>query len=104
MFCSIKRLFNNGSKSPAEVLRYGPVIIDVRTKDEFNEGHIAGSKNIPLDEIKLQVDMIRQWNKPVVTVCRSGHRSAIAMKMLKAAGLEVYNGGAWSALKNRIND
>ena len=99
MFSFIKRLFSTGNAGLSEALQQGAVILDVRTKAEFLQGHIAGSKNIPLNEIKLKADIIRQWNKPVVTVCRSGSRSAMAKTILKSAGIEVYNGGAWNALQ-----
>ena len=74
------------------------MILDVRSKAEFVQGHIAGSKNIPLADIEAKAEMIRKWNKPVVTVCRSGNRSAVAKNILKGAGIEVYNGGAWNQL------
>jgi rhodanese-related sulfurtransferase len=99
MFSFIKRLFSTGNAGLSEALQQGAVILDVRTKAEYQQGHIAGSKNIPLNEIKLKADIIRKWNKPVVTVCRSGSRSAMAKTILKSAGIEVYNGGAWNALQ-----
>jgi phage shock protein E len=49
--------------------------------------------NIPLNELKLKSDLIRKWNKPVITVCRSGNRSGIAKGILKATGIDAYNGG-----------
>src|SRR5215510_148950 len=98
MFSFFKRIFQKGGDGLAEALQAGAVIVDVRSKGEFNTGHIAGSKNIPLNEIKSKTEMIRKWNKPVVTVCQSGNRSGMAKSILTAAGLEVYNGGAWQNL------
>jgi hypothetical protein len=40
--------------------------------------------------------------RPVITVCRSGTRSGVAKGILKSAGVEIYNGGAWTSLKNKI--
>jgi phage shock protein E len=101
MFSFFKRLFKKSHEGIERALQNGVVIIDVRTKSEFNQGHAAGSKNIPLNEIKLKTEMIRKWNKPVITVCRSGSRSAMAKGLLQAAGIEVYNGGAWTNLKTK---
>lgn len=92
------RLFGRPNAGLTAALRNGAAIVDVRTKAEFEKGHIAGSKNIPLAEVKLKTEMIRKWNKPVVTVCRSGSRSATARNILKSAGIDVYNGGAWNLL------
>ena len=99
MFSFLKRLLQKNNEGLEQAIQRGAVIVDVRTKPEFEQGHIAGSKNIPLNEIKLKTEMIRNWNKPVVTVCRSGNRSAIAQRILKTAGIDVYNGGAWNRLK-----
>ena len=94
----LKGLFQKENTGMKEALSQGAVIVDVRTKDEFRQGHIAGSKNIPLNEIKQKLEGIRGWNKPVITVCRSGNRSAIAKNILKAGGIDVYNGGAWNRM------
>ena len=92
-----KRLLNfklNRQEIPA-----GAVIIDVRTKPEYQAGHIQGSLNIPLDRITGEIEKIRELKKPVVTVCRSGARSGVARSILAANGIEAFNGGAWTSLK-----
>ena len=80
----------------------GAVIVDVRSTGEFKAGHIPGSINFPLDNIRSKVAELKKLNKPVITVCRSGARSGMAKSILKSAGLEVYNGGPWTSLKNKI--
>ena len=85
-----------------KLIKEGAVIVDVRTKGEFQAGHIEGSKNIPLDGIKTQVQQLKKSGKPVITVCRSGNRSAMAKSILSSAGIEVYNGGAWTSLKRQL--
>ena len=81
-----------------EIIEKGALIIDVRTPAEFEEGHIKGSLNIPLDEIGKAISWL-QKDVPTVLVCASGERSAEAMKILKANGFEkVYNGGSWDSL------
>jgi phage shock protein E len=101
MLSFFKRLFQPSNEGLEAAFQKGAVIIDVRTKTEYQQGHVEGSKNIPLNEIKLKLDTIRKWNKPVVTVCRSGSRSAMAKNLLKTAGIEVYNGGAWTSLNRK---
>jgi rhodanese-related sulfurtransferase len=82
------------------IIANGALIVDVRTKEEYKEGHIEGSLNIPLDEIgKAMFWLIK--DVPMVIVCASGSRSAHAVMILKANGFEkVYNGGAWDSLGN----
>ena len=103
MIAFFKKLFKP-SADLAELVAQGAVIVDVRTKGEFQAGHIDGSKNIPLDTIKTEAEQLKNLNKPVITVCLSGHRSSMAETVLKSAGIEVYNGGAWTNLKRQINN
>lgn len=61
------------------------LLVDVRTPEEYADGHIAGSVNIPLAELGNQLSLIPQ-DIPVVVYCRSGSRSAQAVSLLKDAG------------------
>jgi rhodanese-related sulfurtransferase len=80
------------------VIENGALIIDVRTPEEFKNGHIDGSLNIPLDKIGEAMAWL-QKDVPIVVVCASGNRSAHAVMVLKANGFEkVYNGGGWNSL------
>lgn len=97
-----KGLFTKDNSAIVQALEKGAVIIDVRSPHEFGQGHIQGSKNIPVNEIRSKVEMIRKWNKPVITVCLSGGRSAAAKSVLASAGIEVYNGGRWYSLRKLI--
>lgn len=98
----LKRLFGRASVNYKELVNSGAVIIDVRSNGEFKSGHISGSKNYPLDKIRAKVAELKKLNKPVITVCRSGARSGVAKGILKSAGIEAYNGGAWNSLKSKI--
>ena len=98
----LKKLFAGSSVNFKELVSKGAVIIDVRSPGEYKTGHVQGSKNYPLDNIRSKVAEIKKMSKPVITVCRSGSRSGIAKGILKSAGIEVYNGGAWTSLKNKI--
>ena len=101
MLSIFKKLFS----APADfkqVLTNGGLLIDVRTKTEFADGHLKGSINIPLDELPKKISDLQKMEKPIITVCRSGNRSGIAKRILKSAGIEVYNGGAWNSLEQKI--
>ena len=79
------------------------LILDIRQDNEFKDGHIINSKHIPLAFLKDRINDLEAYkNKPIITVCRSGHRSTQACSSLKKAGFEsVYNlaGGvlAWES-------
>ena len=70
-------------------------IIDVRTIDEFNGGHVAGSINIPLQELPNNIDRLINLSQPLVLCCASGNRSGQASQYLSKLGFECYNGGSW---------
>ena len=69
--------------------RDSATIVDVREPDEFTGpfGHIEGAQLIPLGTLATQLESIAR-DKPIVTVCRSGGRSAQAYNLLKNAGVE----------------
>ena len=98
----LKKLFGGTTVDFKELVNNGAVIIDVRSPGEYKSGHIKGSKNFPLDTIRSKVNDLKKLNKPVITVCRSGARSGMAKGILKSAGIEVYNGGPWFSLQNKI--
>ena len=89
----IEKFLEGGQKS---------IIIDVRTNNEYKTGHISGSKNFPLDNIRKKTADLKKLNKPVITVCRSGARSGMAKGILKSAGIEVYNAGPWTSLRSKL--
>jgi rhodanese-related sulfurtransferase len=70
---------SQGDSDFADLVKNGAIIVDVRTPDE-----------------------LKRKNKVVITCCRSGSRSGVAMSMLKEEGLECYNGGPWNMLDNKI--
>jgi rhodanese-related sulfurtransferase len=102
MFDSIKKLFGGTTTNYAELIAQGAQIIDVRSVGEYQGGNIKGSVNIPLDQLSKQLSKIKK-DKPVITCCASGMRSASAKTILQANGYtEVYNGGGWSSLQNKM--
>jgi rhodanese-related sulfurtransferase len=82
-----------------EVISKGAVILDVRTKNEYQSGHLRNSINIPVDNLSQNLKKLNR-NKPVITCCASGSRSSYARRILKSNGFEeVYNGGSWYSLR-----
>jgi rhodanese-related sulfurtransferase len=70
-------------------------IIDVRTPNEFMGGSVVGSINIPLQEIQLRMDELKNLKQPLVLCCASGNRSGQATHFLSQQGIECCNGGSW---------
>lgn len=70
-------------------------IVDVRSPGEFMGGNVAGSINIPLQEITQRMDELKSLNQPLILCCASGNRSGQAHGYLAQQGLECYNGGSW---------
>ena len=70
-------------------------IVDVRTPSEFMGGHVAGSINIPLQEIQTRIEEIANMAQPIVLCCASGNRSGQATVYLKSLGIDCENGGSW---------
>lgn len=77
--------------------------IDVRTPEEFAEGHINGSLNIPFEDIGGRISSITEDQESDIRVyCRSGHRSGVAMDVLKSMGYRhVINEGGLGNLLER---
>jgi len=59
---------------------------------------------IPLSELKTRIGEIKRLEKPVITCCRSGLRSAKAMNYLNSVGVEAINGGGWKSLLSPLNN
>ena len=64
----------------------GAVLLDVRTQEEYAEGHIERSKNLPLQDINQAENFIKDKHTPIFVHCRSGGRSAQATTILKKMG------------------
>lgn len=70
-------------------------VVDVRTSEEFRDGHVNGSLNIPLQEIQQRLDEVKELKQPLVLCCASGNRSGQATQYLSQQGIECCNGGSW---------
>lgn len=64
-----------------------PLLLDVRTKGEFSQGHIKGAKLIPLQELQMRAGELEMYkNQPVLIYCATGNRSTTASKILLDQG------------------
>ena len=104
MIAILKKIFGLGpSVNYRSLVDNGAVILDVRSKAEFQSGHIPGSKNIAVNALTANLKKLDK-NKTIITCCASGMRSASAKTMLKSNGFnEVHNGGSWQGLMNKIS-
>ncbi len=74
--------------TPAEAMaRYsaGALVLDVRTQAEWNQGHIANSILIPLDDLSARLGEVPR-DRDIIVVCRSGARSTEGATILRQAG------------------
>lgn len=65
-------------------------LLDTRTRGEYARGHIPGTINIPLDELREHLDEL-DVTKPIYVNCHSGQRSYIACRILQQNGFTCYN-------------
>lgn len=70
-------------------------IVDVRTTMEYMGGHVAGSINIPLQELEDRIDEFKEMSAPIILCCASGGRSGQAAGYLRHLGLDAHNAGSW---------
>ena len=96
---SVSEIKNKLNQSDASI-----GIIDVRTKSEYESGHIENSLWIPLSKLDSNIDKIKSKNyDEIYTICLSGGRSASAVKKLKKHDINAINirGGmlSWNSLK-----
>lgn len=81
----------------------GAVLLDVRTPQEYKDGHVPGSKNVPLQSIREAKAVISRTDTPVFVYCLSGGRSRQAAGMLERMGYDnVKNIGGISAYKGKV--
>ena len=92
---------NKGLKEYAEA--ENAVLLDVRTPQEYREGHIPGSINVPLQQIE-DIDLeVSEMSMPLFVYCRSGARSRQATAMLQEMGYEeVHNIGGILDYKGKV--
>lgn len=88
-----------GAAAATAAKQEGRTVIDVRTPAEFASGHVQGATNIDLQGagFAAAIGQLDRGGRYVV-YCRSGNRSAQAAAQLRAAGLDVVDGGGLTAM------
>ncbi len=103
MLDALKKLFGMTTLDYAALVKQGAIILDVRSKGEYAGGHIKGSLNISVDQLKNNLGRLPDKTKPIITCCASGMRSGTAKSILESSGYQqVYNGGSWASLQYKI--
>ena len=79
-------------------------IIDIRTENEYGNGHISGAENISLTTLKNNLHKISK-DRPVIVHCQSGVRAAMAYSLLKKLGIQnikMFSGGINEGTEKKI--
>ena len=101
------KFFSNTADINTGVAEYktnvGAVLLDVRTLEEYSDGHIDGSVNIPLDRISSVENIVKDKSTPLYVYCLSGGRSGHAVSHLKQIGYtNVKNIGGISSYRGKV--
>ena len=93
VFSEIRRKATNlvaiGSADAVKLINSDATVIDLRSKESFDRGHIVNARNIPMDELSARIDKLQALKgKPVLTVCDMGVNSTKAVATLQQAGFE----------------
>ena len=81
----------------------GAVLLDVRSPQEYREGHIPGSQNVPLQQLDKVEEVTENKDTVLYVYCRSGARSRQAVSLLKHMGYtNVHNIGGIAAYSGKV--
>ena len=87
------------SQKARAMVAVGATLLDVRTPEEFREGHLPGALNIPVQELPKRLSEVGPPGTPVVVYCKAGARAASAAELLRHAGypqvLNLVHQGNW---------
>jgi rhodanese-related sulfurtransferase len=88
------------------LMNQGALVIDLRSKDSFDAGHIVDARNVPAATLESQADALRKWrDKSVITYCDTGANGAGAARTLTKLGFtKVFNlhGGLNAWVKDNL--
>jgi rhodanese-related sulfurtransferase len=75
------------------LMNQGALVIDLRSKESYDAGHIVDARNVPAAELESQADTLKKWrDKNVITYCDSGTNGASAARSLIKLGFtKVFN-------------
>ncbi len=101
---SLKKLFGFGPQiNYAQLIQGGAVVLDVRTPNEFELGHIPGAINIPIEKLRENMHQLANKQKAIIACCTNGAKSWYAKNLLDSVGFEhVYDAGSWSKLQRKL--
>lgn len=94
-----------GDASPDDVervLRQGATVVDIRSAEEYAQGHVPGSLHIPLSTLLHNLSSIPK-DRPVVTCNAEDALSATAAEILFAHGFRAYDGGGWTKVAKLLD-
>ena len=88
------------------LMNQGALVIDLRSKELYDAGHIVDARNVPVAELESQADVLKKWrDKSVITYCDSGANGAGAARALMKLGFsKVFNlqGGLNAWVKDNL--
>src|ERR1700744_225080 len=88
------------------MMNQGALVIDLRSKELYDAGHIVDARNVPAAEIESQADALKKWReRNVITYCDSGANGASAARTLTKLGFtKVFNleGGLNAWVKDNL--
>lgn len=80
------------------------ILVDVRSREEFAEGNVKNSINIPIDELESRLGELDK-DKNIVVFCKLGIRAGKAEKLLKEKGFKhIHNGKTWQDVNALVKD
>jgi len=112
-FSSLASLLGGSSFGPEEFdqLRAqhpGTILLDVRSRGEYVQGHIDGSTLVPLDQLAASLAQLAATPTPIIVICHSGARASTAATALRRAGkadVHVLGGGvsSWAGQGRKLS-
>ncbi len=103
-FATLASLIGGSSFGPEEfdavrAEQPGTILLDVRTRNEYVQGHIDGSTLVPLDQLSASLTQLAAVEAPIIVICHSGSRAHSAATALRRSGktdVHVLGGGVSS--------
>jgi rhodanese-related sulfurtransferase len=104
VYKALKQLFGIGpGVNYGLLIRDGATVLDVRTSAEFNQAHIAGAINIPIEKLRDNLHQLANKQHPIIACCTNGSKSWYAKNLLDANGYRhVYDAGDWVRLQRKL--
>jgi len=112
-FASLASMLGGSSFGPDEFdqLRAehpGTILLDVRSRNEYVQGHIDGSTLVPLDQLRTSLTLLAGAESPIIVICHAGSRASSAASAIRQAGktdVHVLAGGvsAWGGHGRKLS-